>query len=173
MAATNGANVFCFLSSLPFYIQPSVVGPPNEAEPKARGLAQHSGPPCWLEDSDPVGVILYVIDGPYRLPFPSRVILYVIDGPYRLPFPYCTGSPDKSCPAASWWNFQQLLHNQTTWVLSTSHKRHGRVLNCGRPMPSLWPYNLHAISLLLTNTVLPNHMKGKVSWDSRRRLRAS
>jgi hypothetical protein len=37
--------------------------------PKARGLAQHGGPPGWLEESDPAGMILYVVDGPYRLPF--------------------------------------------------------------------------------------------------------
>ncbi len=37
--------------------------------PKARGLAQHGGPPARLEESDPAGVILYVMDGPYRLPF--------------------------------------------------------------------------------------------------------
>jgi hypothetical protein len=29
------------------------------------------------------------------------VILYVMDGPYRLPFPYRTGCPDKSCPLPS------------------------------------------------------------------------
>jgi hypothetical protein len=48
--------------------------------PKARGLAQHGGPPGWLEESDPAGVILYVMDGPQSLSFP-----------------YCTGCPDKSC----------------------------------------------------------------------------
>ncbi len=32
--------------------------------PKARGLAQHGGLPGWLEESDPVGVIFYVMDGP-------------------------------------------------------------------------------------------------------------
>jgi hypothetical protein len=48
--------------------------------PKARGLAQQGDPPCWLEESDPAGVILY--------------------GPYCLPFPYRTGFPDRSCPAA-------------------------------------------------------------------------
>jgi hypothetical protein len=37
--------------------------------PKARGLAQHGGPPGSLEESDPAGVILYVMDVPYRLPF--------------------------------------------------------------------------------------------------------
>ncbi len=45
--------------------------------PKTRGLAQHGGPPGWLEESDPAGVILYVMDCmavplafsiPYRLP---------------------------------------------------------------------------------------------------------
>ncbi len=41
--------------------------------PKARELAQHGGPPGRLEDSDPVGVILYVMDGPYRLPFRRTV----------------------------------------------------------------------------------------------------
>jgi hypothetical protein len=38
--------------------------------PKARGLAQHGGPPGWLEKSDPEGVILYLMDGPNRLSFP-------------------------------------------------------------------------------------------------------
>ncbi len=32
---------------------------------------------------------------------PAGVILYVMDGPYRLPFPYRTGCSDKSCPAVS------------------------------------------------------------------------
>jgi hypothetical protein len=41
--------------------------------PKARWLAQHGGPPGWLEESDPAGVIL----------------------------PYRTGCPDRTCPAAS------------------------------------------------------------------------
>ncbi len=36
--------------------------------PKARGLVQHGGPPGWLEESDPAGVILYVMDGLYRMP---------------------------------------------------------------------------------------------------------
>ncbi len=51
--------------------------------PNARGLAQHGSPPGWLEESDPAGVILYVVDGPYRLPLPYRI-----------------GCPDMSCPAA-------------------------------------------------------------------------
>jgi hypothetical protein len=40
--------------------------------PKARGLVQHGCPNGWLEESDPAGVILYVMDGPYRQPFPYR-----------------------------------------------------------------------------------------------------
>ncbi len=51
---------------------------------KDRGLAEHGGPPGWLEESDPAGVISYVMDEPYRLPFP-----------------YLTGCPDRSCPDAS------------------------------------------------------------------------
>ncbi len=31
---------------------------------KARGLAQHGGPPGWLEETDPAGETLYVMDGP-------------------------------------------------------------------------------------------------------------
>ncbi len=50
--------------------------------PKARGLAQNGGLPGWLEDSDPAGVILYVMDGPYCLPFLNR-----------------TSCPDRSCSA--------------------------------------------------------------------------
>jgi hypothetical protein len=37
-----------------------------------RGLIQYGGPPGWLEESDPAGVILNVMNGPYRLPFPCR-----------------------------------------------------------------------------------------------------
>jgi hypothetical protein len=52
--------------------------------PQARGLAQHVGPPGWLEKIDPAGVILYVMDGPHRLHFQFR-----------------TGCLDRSCPAAA------------------------------------------------------------------------
>ncbi len=52
--------------------------------PKARGLAQHGSPPSWLEEDDPAGTILYVMDEPYPMPFPYR-----------------TGCLDRSCPAAS------------------------------------------------------------------------
>jgi hypothetical protein len=39
--------------------------------PKARGLAQHGGPPGWLQKSDPAGVILHVMEGP-----PVNLFLY-------------------------------------------------------------------------------------------------
>ena len=51
---------------------------------KASGLAQHGDLSDWLEESDPAGVILYVMDGLYSLPFPYR-----------------TGCPTRGCPAAS------------------------------------------------------------------------
>jgi hypothetical protein len=41
--------------------------PARAMRPKARGLAQHGGSPSWLEENDPAGVILYVMDGPYLL----------------------------------------------------------------------------------------------------------
>ncbi len=34
--------------------------------PKARVLAPYDGPSGWLEESDPAGVILDVMDRPYR-----------------------------------------------------------------------------------------------------------
>jgi hypothetical protein len=49
----------------------------REGPMKARGMAQHGGPPGWLVESDLVGVILEVMDGPYR-----------------------NGCPNRSCPAA-------------------------------------------------------------------------
>jgi hypothetical protein len=53
--------------------------------PKARGLTQHGGPPGWLEESDSAGAILFVMDGPYTLPFL-----------------YHTGCPNRSCPGVSY-----------------------------------------------------------------------
>jgi hypothetical protein len=52
--------------------------------PKVRGLTQHGGPPGWLEESIPAGVT---------------------DGPYHRHFPYCTGCPDRSCPACELMEF--------------------------------------------------------------------
>jgi hypothetical protein len=41
--------------------------------PKARGLAQHGGRPDWLEESNPAGVIFYVMDALVAL---SRAPIY-------------------------------------------------------------------------------------------------
>jgi hypothetical protein len=84
--------------------------------PKARGMSQHGGPPGWMEESDPAGVILYVVDGTLRLPLPYR-----------------TGCPERSCLAACWWNFQLLLYSKWTQpsVMSYSYitqERHALVL---------------------------------------------
>jgi hypothetical protein len=68
------------LQSRASHFCPILVVTTNEAE-GYRGLVQHGGSPGWLEESDPAGEILYVMDGPYRLAFP--------------------GCPDRSCPAAS------------------------------------------------------------------------
>jgi hypothetical protein len=68
-----------FFASKPNKIFASISNFASEAKvrahpsPKARGLAQH----------DPGGVVLYVMDGPYRLPFPHR-----------------TSCTDRSCSAA-------------------------------------------------------------------------
>jgi hypothetical protein len=52
--------------------------------PKARELVQHGGLPGWLEESDPAGVIFYVMDGTYHLSFT-----------------YLAGCHDSGCPAVS------------------------------------------------------------------------
>ncbi len=48
----------------------------------SRGLAQHGD--GWLEESDPAGVILYTMDGPYRLPFPYRTAPVALRGAAQL-----------------------------------------------------------------------------------------
>ncbi len=83
----------------------------------SEALAQHGGSPGWLED-------------------PA-----LMDGPYRLPFPYCTGWPDRSCPAASWWTFQLLLYNKYTLQNHPSWakpRKEGIDWYSGCPMPFLW-----------------------------------
>jgi hypothetical protein len=42
--------------------------------PKARGLAQHGGPPGWLEESNPAGVIFVRDRRGYRLPFRTEPV---------------------------------------------------------------------------------------------------
>jgi hypothetical protein len=78
--------------------------------PKPRVLAQHGGLPGWLEESAL-----------------ASVIIYVMDGPYRLPFPYRTGCPDRSCPTASSWNFQLLLYIKCTQPSVMSYVTQGRL----------------------------------------------
>jgi hypothetical protein len=86
-----------------------------------RFWAQHCGPPGWLDESDPAGVIVYVMGWLYSLPFP-----------------YCTGSHSRSCPAASWWNFQLLLYCKCTQLSVMSYVMQGRHdLVFWRPLPSL------------------------------------
>jgi hypothetical protein len=95
--------------------------------PNARWLAQNGGPPGWLEESDPAGVILYVMDGPRRLPFQYR-----------------TSGPDRSCLAACWWNFQLLLYtvvneiNHPSWATS---RKEGKAWCSGRTIL----FSLHLI----------------------------
>jgi hypothetical protein len=79
---------------------------------KARGLAQHGGPPGWLEESDLAGVILYVMDGSYRLPF------------FRLP---C--QEQRSCELVE---FQLILYSKWTQPSVMNYViqgRHGLVLH--------------------------------------------
>ncbi len=52
--------------------------------PKARGLTLHGGPPGWLKESVPAGVILYKMDGPY---------------PPDFSVPYRRGCPAQQLPA--------------------------------------------------------------------------
>ncbi len=60
---------------------------------KARGLAQHGRLAAWRRVT---GRCDFVCD---RRAVPPA-------------FPYWTVCPDRSCPAASWWNFQLLLYNK-------------------------------------------------------------
>ncbi len=45
----------------------------NKLRPKARGLAQHGGPPGWLEESDPACYIVRYGRAINRLPFSYRI----------------------------------------------------------------------------------------------------
>jgi hypothetical protein len=77
---------------------------------KARGLAQHGGPPGWLEESDPAGVFLYVI-------------VWAVPPAFSIPY--------RSWLAASWWNFQLLIYSKRTQpsvMSSVTQGRHDLVL---------------------------------------------
>ncbi len=89
--------------------------------PKARGLAQHGGPPGWLEESDPAVVILYVMDGPYRLPFRTVPVALI-------------GAAQLRADGIFTCYYIVTVHNHSS--LSTSHKE-GMAWYSSRPMPSL------------------------------------
>ncbi len=60
-------------------------GGPSTKRPKSRGLVQHGSLPGWVEESDSVGVILYVMDGPNCLSFPYHT------GPYLYVYAFGEG----------------------------------------------------------------------------------
>ncbi len=51
---------------------------------KARELVQHGGPSGWLEESDPAGVILYVMDEPDSLPLLYCTVPVALTGAAQL-----------------------------------------------------------------------------------------
>ncbi len=52
---------------------------------------------------------------------------FVRDGQTVPPaFPYHTGCPDRSCPAASWWNFQLLFYSKFTQPSVMSYVTQGK-----------------------------------------------
>jgi hypothetical protein len=68
-------------SILPAYVAWRPGGPVRPMRPIARGLVQHGGPPGWPEESDPAGVILYVM-GSIALLF--RTVLVSLTGTAQL-----------------------------------------------------------------------------------------
>jgi hypothetical protein len=96
----------------------------NEAE-SYRGLDQHGGPPGLLEESDPAGVILYVVDGPYHLPFPYRT--------------GCPGAVQLRADGISSCCYIVNVHNHPS-------RKDGMACYSSRPMPSLWIHSLYFYS---------------------------
>ncbi len=82
--------------------------------PKASGLAQHGGPPGWLEESDPAGVISYVMDGTYRLPFPYRTGCQ-------------TGAAQLRSDGISSCCYIENVQNHPSWAISRKEGMHGLV----------------------------------------------
>ncbi len=58
------------------------IGMTSHWRPKARGLVQHGGPPGWLEESEPAGVVLYVMERLYPCLF--RTIPVALTGTAQL-----------------------------------------------------------------------------------------
>ncbi len=77
--------------------------------PKARGLAQHGGPPGWRGVTRQVWFCTW---------WTGRTI--------DLPFPYRTRCLYRSCPIARWWNFQLLLYSKCTQPSVMSYAMQGR-----------------------------------------------
>ncbi len=90
--------------------------------PKARGLAQHGGPPGWLEKSDPAGVVLYVMTG-YNAGLFHAV-------PVAL-----TGVAQLRADGISSCCYIVNVHNHSFLVTS---RKEGMAWYSSRPMPSLW-----------------------------------
>ena len=73
--------------------------------PKARGLAQHGGPPGWLEESDQTGVNSYVMDGPSVSLFNTVPVAL-------------TGASQLRADAISSCCFKAEVHNHPSWASS-------------------------------------------------------
>ncbi len=94
---------FSFLSVQPYYL-----GPPNEAEGKWAGPTRR---PAWLAAWEWPGRCDFVRD--------ERAV-------QRLPIVHGTRCPDRSCPAASWWNLPLLLSSKCTQLSVMSYVTQGR-----------------------------------------------
>ncbi len=111
-------------------------GPYRPMRPRARGLAQHGGPPGWLAESDPTGVILYFTDGPYRLPFSYRSL---------------TGAAKLQAEGILSCCHIKNVHNHPSWAAS---RKEGMAWYSSRSIPSLW-YRLpwRTVPLALTDRI--------------------
>jgi hypothetical protein len=90
--------------------------------PKIRGLAQHGGPPGWLERSDLAGGILFVIDG--------RIGCLFHTVPVAL-----TGAAQLRADGISSCCYIVNVFNHPSWAMSG---KEGLAWYSSRPMPSLW-----------------------------------
>ncbi len=82
---------------------------------KARELTQHGGPPGWLEESDPTGVILYVM----------RAVPPTFSVPYKFAFQFRADGISICCYIVYVHNHPPSRKESMAWYSS-------------RPMPSLW-----------------------------------
>ncbi len=137
MAAPNGANLF-FCRLCPFFLKP---------------LRQCLGPSQWDRRLEGWPNTAACLAGWRRVTRQVWFCTWWMDRTACL-FHTVPYSPDRSYPAASWWNFQLLFYSKCaqhpSWIWSTSRKE-AMAWYSSRPMPYLW--DLPVISLLLTNTV--------------------